>query len=195
MSEAAQEDPEALEPSPTRTKSPNILKTFAKSLRRKSEPKETSPSIPTPPVPRPSTRGPKAPLPPQPLPKTGSTRSTHSFLANDPSTSPEFPPGSPYASYQASGPSRGSGSLPSTSLTGSFASLAPSTEEYRFELERLQIQYRTSQENLRLEREQADAQRMSYEAQLAAREARHREELEALRRAYETDNAKGKRRG
>jgi hypothetical protein len=73
--------------------------------------------------------------------------------------------------------------------------MVPDDPNYSFELERLQIQYRSSLESLRIEREQAEAQRQLFERDRAARETRHQRELEALRLEYSSsDTSKGKRR-
>lgn len=77
--------------------------------------------------------------------------------------------------------------------TSSFSSLAPDSSGYHYEFERLQIEYRRSQEALRLERESAMAQRELFERDRAAREAQHEQELETLRREMAADKAKRRR--
>ena len=52
--------------------------------------------------------------------------------------------------------------------------------------------FRASQENLQIECEQAAAQRALYKHECAAREARHRQELEEARRGSSSDFGKGK---
>jgi hypothetical protein len=75
-----------------------------------------------------------------------------------------------------------------------YSSINPDDPEYPYELERLQINYRASQESLRVEQERAAAERQVYVRERADREARHRQELEAARRGQTSDASKGKRR-
>jgi hypothetical protein len=72
--------------------------------------------------------------------------------------------------------------------------MGPGDEGYNYELSRLQIQYRVSQESLRLAQASADAQRLLYEQDREERERRHRAEIEALRRQYSSKDRKGKDR-
>jgi hypothetical protein len=102
---------------------------------------------------------------------------------------PSIPPASPY-SYGGPGPSTSSLSSVAGSL---FTPLSPDSPEYPYELERLRLEYRRSQENLRLEREHGEAQRQLFDRERAERERRHREELDAVRRQYSSGTA-GKRR-
>lgn len=88
-----------------------------------------------------------------------------------------------------------------THSSGSFTSLVPATADYNFELERLKLEYRRSEESLRLERAHAEAQQALFNRERAEQEARHRQELdharqevEALRRQVPQDKASGKRR-
>jgi hypothetical protein len=72
--------------------------------------------------------------------------------------------------------------------------MGPSHPGYSYELERLRLQFRGSQESLRIEREQAAAQLALFERERAAQELRHRQELDAVRRQHSSDTSKGKRR-
>ena len=102
----------------------------------------------------------------------------------------ELAPPSLY-SYGASGPS--SSSLPSVPEQTS-GPLDPSSPAYRYEFERLQIEFRRSQENLRIEREANAAQRALYEREIEEAEHRHQAELASVRRRYGTDDSSSKRR-
>jgi len=101
-----------------------------------------------------------------------------------------LPPESPYSS---TAPLPSAYSYSSSSL----ASSVPGADGYLYELERLKIQYRASQESLRIERERAEAEKMLFERERVTREARHQLELESLRRELSsedgTDKGKGKR--
>ena len=70
----------------------------------------------------------------------------------------------------------------------------PSSPAYRYEFERLQIEFRRSQENLRIEREANAAQRALYEREIEEAEHRHQAELASVRRRYGTDDSSSKRR-
>jgi hypothetical protein len=76
----------------------------------------------------------------------------------------------------------------------SIASLAPETPGYHYEFERLQLEYRRSQENLKIEQEFVEAQKRLHERDIAEREARHQEELEELRRELALGSGKSKRK-
>ena len=141
---------------PEQSKSPGIIKTIAKSLHRKSEPKEPVPSAPLP-VPSSSTCSSRRMqqvvevLLPRKSASSFSVHLTSPFEFDDP---PALPPPSPYSSIAPGLPSQSTASY----STSSFASLTPTTDDYRYELECLQIQFRASQENLCIEREQSEAQ-------------------------------------
>ena len=142
--------------SPEQSKSPGIIKMIAKSLCHKSEPKEPIPST-LPPIPSTSTCSSRhmQQVVEVSLPcKSASTFSIHStspFKFNDP---PALPPPSPYSSITPGLPSQSTASYSTTS----FASLTPTTDDYCYELECLQIQFHASQENLCIECEQSEAQ-------------------------------------
>ena len=113
--------------------------------------------------------------------------SSGSSMAAIRQTPETLPPASPYSLAGASS----SHSVGRYSATGSFSSLVPGTEEYQLEVERLQIEYRALQEDLHLEqersrvqREQAERAAAFYERERTAREARHQQELAALRQQY-----------
>jgi hypothetical protein len=73
-----------------------------------------------------------------------------------------------------------------------FSSVVPSTPEYHYEFERLQLVYKRSQEELAAERAFAAEQQKLFERDRAEREARHQEQLEDLRRQLPSSGAKGK---
>ena len=124
---------------PERSKSPGIIKTITKSLHHKSEPKEPVPST-LPPVPSMSTHGSHRTqqvvevLLPCKSASSFSIHSTSPFEFDDP---PALPPPSPYSSIAPGLPSQ----LTASYSTSSFALLTPATDDYRYELERLQIQF------------------------------------------------------
>jgi hypothetical protein len=109
-----------------------------------------------------------------------------STVSSSPVATMSARPSSPY-SMAGLGPS-------SSSLTSFVSSVSSDGASLRYELERLQIRWRESQENLRLARETAEQQQDLFERELAAREARHRQELEEARRGYMSSRAAGKRR-
>ena len=74
----------------------------------------------------------------------------------------------------------------------SFTSLVPESKNYNYELARLQLQYRVSQESLRMEREFSSQQQALFDRERAATEARHQAELEAVRRQVSEGSGKGK---
>jgi hypothetical protein len=100
---------------------------------------------------------------------------------------PSLPPPSPYS---FSGPELSSSSIASYS-TGVFSNLDPSSPVYPYELERLQLEFRKSQENLRLEREHSERQRELFTRERIERERRHQEDIANLRKELDS---KGKRR-
>jgi hypothetical protein len=69
--------------------------------------------------------------------------------------------------------------------------MGPTSPNYRYEIARLQIQYRTSQERLRISEQQAEAQRVLFEQDRAAREQAHQQEVEEIHRSY-SERAPGK---
>jgi hypothetical protein len=95
------------------------------------------------------------------------------------------------SSFSAAHPAASSSSLISSR---SFSSLTPSTREYNFELERLRVEYRRSEEYLQAERVARAAQEALYQQEIEEREARHQQELAEARRQRDFD-PKGKRRG
>jgi hypothetical protein len=100
---------------------------------------------------------------------------------------PVDPPFSPYSDAPPA-----SSSLSVNTFSGSsFSSLNP---DYNYEFERLQIEYKRSQERLRAEQEHAESQRVLFERDRAETEARHQQELEDMRRRYTPGDVKGKRR-
>lgn len=119
------------------------------------------------------------------------------YSSNQPGTSAQSlamlptAPLSVYSFGQQPGPSTQS---VNTYSSGSFTSLVPSSADYNFELERLQIEFKRSQDSLHMEREHAEAQRRLFERARAEQEARHRQELEDLRRQLPGDRTLGKRR-
>ena len=120
--------------SPERLKSPGIITTIAKSLHRKSKPKEPVPSA-LPPVPSTSTRSShrtqqvvEVSLPH----KSASSFSIHSTSPFEFDNPPALPPPSPYSSIAQGLPSQSTASY----STSSFASLTPATDDYHYELER-----------------------------------------------------------
>lgn len=180
--------------SPSRSKSPGILKSLAKGFRRKSETKTEDPIPPyvSPPVASSSTH----PSRPYNRVEVSVPR-----LNTTPAVSPPLPFGSPtpmrtsrdprvpQSPYPSSTPAPSAQSLTSFSSAGSYSS---GQTDYNFEFENLQIQFRASQENLRIAREQAEAQRILFERDRTARELRHQQELEALRRELSSDDVSGK---
>jgi hypothetical protein len=71
----------------------------------------------------------------------------------------------------------------------------PSSPEYPFELQRLQIQYRASQENLRVAQEAAEAHLILFQQEREYREARFQEQLDEARRGFGSSKSdKGKRK-
>ena len=101
--------------------------------------------------------------------------------------SPALPPASPYSSYL---------SASSSSLApGPYQRLRPGDPEYDFELERVLIQCRRSEESLRIEREASRQERELHFWQQAAMAQRHQEELDRLRQGSSSSrDAKAKRR-
>lgn len=184
-----QDDPSS-PPSPAkpRSKSPNILRNLAKRLTRSDDKAESDTLSPPPPTasssakPSGSSSRQKKMEVVIPMSKPPSIASRSSFLH---SGSHDLPPPSPY-SFGGNAPSY-------TSASTSFTSLTPDSPGYQFELERLQIRYRRSEETLRAEQEFNIAQQALHVREIATREARHREEIEALRKQLES-SSKGKHR-
>jgi ABC-type phosphonate transport system ATPase subunit len=87
---------------------------------------------------------------------------------------------------------QGPSTLSVGTYSSSFSSLIPSTPEYHFELERLRLSYKKAQEDLRAERDHAEAQRRLFDLERTELEARHQEELNELRRQLSSSSMKGK---
>lgn len=185
----------------SRAKSPSILAAITSPFKRTKADKSNkatddvvldAPPSSTQPKPRPSHRE-YVGLPPPSVPSTRRPR------PSPPSHSTSvFPsrPGTveaPFSPYPSEAPVPSSTSLTSYATT-SYSSIGPDDPEYPYELERLQINYRASQESLRVEQERAAAERQVYVRERSDREARHRQELEAARRGQASDTSKGKRR-
>jgi hypothetical protein len=100
------------------------------------------------------------------------------------------------SSLQSAGPYatglQGSSSLSVNTHSSGFSSVVPSTPEYHYEFERLQLVYKRSQEELAAERAFAADQQRLFERDRAEREARHQEQLEELRRQLPSSSEKGK---
>lgn len=80
-------------------------------------------------------------------------------------------------------------------VASSFTHLDPGSHEHLFEIERLQINYRAAQENLRVEQERSSAEQQLFFRERATREARHQQELEALRGQVSSEETAGKGKG
>ena len=183
------------EASPQCSKSPGLFSALSKPFqRRKPEPKTVDPS-PTPPT----------------ATATSSIRVTRNrgqiaevVLPAASSSSHRSKPSSSLQSFddpldQSSSRQPSIATGPSTAslasyATSSFSSISPDSPEYPYELERLRIQYRASEESLRIECERNIAEQELFQRERAAREAHHRDELNAIRREYGSDQSKGKRR-
>jgi hypothetical protein len=167
-------------PSPTRTRSPKIFRALAKTLRggTKTAEKDSPPPSPSPTVPRPRAK-----------PKVDVMMPSRSGPHRTPPP-PDFSEGSVNNPYALGG--LGPSASAVSASTSSFTSMTPSDAGYGYEFNRLQINYRASQERLRILQEESDAQQQLYEQERASQQLRHEEELAALRR--ELSDPKGKRR-
>ena len=191
--EPSADDDESPEASPQRSKSPGLFSTLSKPFqRRKPNPKSVDSALVPPTATATSSirvtrnRGQVAEVV---LPAVGSS-------SRRPKPSPSLQsfddslerPSSCQPSL-ATGPS-------TTSLasyaTSSFSSISPDSPEYPYELERLRIQYCASEESLRIECEHNLAEQELFQRERAAREARHQDELNTIRREYGSDQSKGK---
>lgn len=195
--EPAVVEPAVPSPPPGSPKASSILQTlnpFHRRSRRKqgeaSPPatEDTEPAVlPRPPRQVPfvdlAPRAPRAP-PSQPGPPSHFSSSSSS-LPFGPDDSASGPPLTPRSSIAPGAPSL-------RSYGTSFTSLVPESENYSYELARLQLQYRVSQESLRMEREFSSQQQALFDRERAATEARHQAELEAVRRQVSEGSGKGK---
>jgi hypothetical protein len=130
-------------------------------------------------------RRPPSPSPFKPTyPPQGASRRPPSSIMPQPPPServspPSLPPPSPYS---FSGPELSSASIASYS-TGAFSNIDPSSPGYPYELERLQLEFWKSQENLRLEREHSERQRKLF---VRERIEHHQEDLSNLRKELDS---------
>lgn len=177
-------------PSPDRSKSPKLLESLTKPFRRSGAKPEEAP-LAAEPIP-PSSARPRRSLQAEvvlPLLRKRAPSAVSPSPVEFPEAS-DVPPPSPYLQGH---PFPSSTSLASRS--SSFVSLDPNSPEYHYELERLRIQFKASQENLRIAREAAEAQRVLFEQDRAATQQRHQQQLDDLVRQYSASSAdKGKRR-
>lgn len=176
----ANESASAADPSspPRSTRPSAILKNLVKPFTRRSS--DVLPAEPPIPPHRPLQSRPQVMEVSIPRSRPVST------LSSSPFTSTSTQALSPYSMAEP---------VPSSTSLASYVSSAPSdSPSLRFELERLRIRWRESQQNLRIALEASTEQRELYERELAARETRHQQELEEARRGFMSSKAAGKRR-
>jgi hypothetical protein len=113
-----------------------------------------------------------------------------SSIRSTPSLQPPFYDSADASSFAPGASSSSLASRPSMS----FEPMDPSHPNYSYEVERLRLQFQSSQESLRIAQELAVATNELYTRDRAAQERRHQEELAAVRRQYSSDASKGKQR-
>jgi hypothetical protein len=179
--------------SPASSKAPSIITKLAKKFGRKSDAAFEDPDDPAI-LPASSSRSTRSSRRAQPLPSVDvsmprlrppSDVSSPFDVVDSPSTHPP----SVYAAAPV-GPSAQS----IRTYSSSYSSLVPDTADYNYEFERLQLEYRSSQERLRLEQAHNDAQARLFERERLETSVRHERELENLRRQILPDGGKGKQR-